>query len=89
MALLQLMQDAVTDLTDYEEDIDKDTLIANIGFDSLDFVDIQLRIKKAFQVSISPDDFINNEIDTFGKLEAFINTLRESANSEQITEQQA
>ncbi len=46
-----------------EENIQRDTLLLNLGIDSLDFMEIMMHIEKTFDISV-PDSDVENAADT-------------------------
>lgn len=58
------MAETVADIKDIDvEDIKKDTLIKELNFDSLDFVELQVAVKKKFDFTMNNNFF--NEKTTF------------------------
>jgi acyl carrier protein len=73
MNVAEFLQDAIVEL----KDVDEATLIPALTFeelelDSLDYVEIQLRIKKKFKVEITPDLFASGQLKNLGDLYAYI-----------------
>ncbi|KGF81239.1 hypothetical protein IA69_14440 [Massilia sp. JS1662] len=73
MKVAEFLQDAIVEL----KDVDESTLIPALTFeelelDSLDYVEIQLRIKKKFKVEITPDLFASGQLKNLGDLYAYI-----------------
>ena len=73
MNVAEFLQDAIVEL----KDVDESTLIPALTFeelelDSLDYVEIQLRIKKKFKVEITPDLFASGQLKNLGDLYAYI-----------------
>ena len=59
------------------KDIDEAQLVPELTFeelalDSLDYVEIQLQIKKKYQVAIGPELFSSGQLTTLGDLYAYI-----------------
>ena len=73
MNVAEFLQDAIVEL----KDVDEATLVPALTFeelalDSLDYVEIQLRIKKKFKVEITPDLFASGQLKNLGDLTAYI-----------------
>jgi acyl carrier protein len=73
MNVAEFLQDAIVEL----KDVDEATLVPALTFeelelDSLDYVEIQLRIKKKFKVEITPELFASGQLKNLGDLYAYI-----------------
>ncbi len=73
MNVAEFLQDAIVEL----KDVDESALVPALAFeelelDSLDYVEIQLRIKKKFKVEITPDLFAAGQLKNLGDLYAYI-----------------
>jgi acyl carrier protein len=73
MNVAEFLQDAIVEL----KDVDEAALVPSLTFeelelDSLDYVEIQLRIKKTFKVEITPDLFASGQLKNLGDLAAYI-----------------
>ena len=73
MNVAEFLQDAIVEL----KDVDESTLVPALTFeelelDSLDYVEVQLRIKKKFKVEITPDLFASGQLKNLGDLYAYI-----------------
>ena len=73
MNVAEFLQDAIVEL----KDVDESTLIPALTFeelelDSLDYVEVQLRIKKKYKVEITPDLFASGQLKNLGDLYAYI-----------------
>lgn len=73
MNVAEFLQDAIVEL----KDVDESTLVPALTFeelelDSLDYVEIQLRIKKKFKVEITPELFASGQLKNLGDLYAYI-----------------
>lgn len=73
MNVAEFLQDAIVEL----KDVDEATLVPALTFeelalDSLDYVEIQLRIKKKFKVEITPELFALGQLMNLGDLYAYI-----------------
>ncbi|MCS0633583.1 phosphopantetheine-binding protein [Telluria mixta] len=80
MNVAEFLQDAIVEL----KDVDESTLIPALTFeelelDSLDYVEIQLRIKKKFKVEITPELFASGQLKNLGDLYAYIETNQPQA----------
>lgn len=73
----QFLRSAVLELKDIDESaLVPDLVLADIGLDSLDYVEIQLGVKKAFGVVVDPNLFISGQINTLGELSNYIESHR-------------
>lgn len=73
---LEFLKNAIIELTDFEKhELDDDMSMEDIALDSLDFVDIQIKIKKTYQVQIDPNKFINGEIVNITDFAKYIDSL--------------
>ncbi|MFJ1468993.1 acyl carrier protein [Massilia orientalis] len=73
MNVAEFLRDAIVEL----KDVDESALVPALTFeelelDSLDYVEIQLRIKKKFKVEITPDLFAAGQLKNLGDLYAYI-----------------
>ena len=73
MNVAEFLQDAIVEL----KDVDEAALVPALTFDeleldSLDYVEIQLRIKKTFKVEITPELFASGQLKNLGDLTAYI-----------------
>jgi acyl carrier protein len=73
MNVAEFLQDAIVEL----KDVDEAALVPALTFeelelDSLDYVEIQLRIKKTFKVEITPELFASGQLKNLGDLYAYI-----------------
>ena len=80
MNVAEFLQDAIVEL----KDVDESTLVPALTFeelelDSLDYVEIQLRIKKTFKVEITPELFASGQLRNLGDLTAYIEANRPQA----------
>ncbi|WP_445495471.1 acyl carrier protein [Photorhabdus sp. SF281] len=75
MKLFELLQSQITELTDIEpDDITLDTLLDDIHLVSLDFVSIQVALKREMGIQLNFDKFQRNETTTIAD---FVNYVRE------------
>jgi len=73
MNVAEFLQDAIVEL----KDVDESTLVPSLTFeelelDSLDYVEVQLRIKKKYKVDITSDLFASGQLKNLGDLTAYI-----------------
>ncbi len=62
------LTNAIGELVDFEvEDMKLTTGLMELGLDSLDYVSLQLAIKKEYAVEINFDDFTSGQITTIGE----------------------
>lgn len=79
MSTFEFLVDLVDDLVDLDDDITEETLLESIGLVSLDYIEVQVRIKKEYGVVLNPELFISGEIKSFGDLISFIDKEHSSA----------
>jgi acyl carrier protein len=71
--------DLILDLKDFDEDdINKDLTFEELDLDSLDFIEIQVVLKKNYGVTIQAEAFQEGEINTIGDLCKYVINLKES-----------
>jgi acyl carrier protein len=71
--VFEFLKNAVLELKDIEpEDIELDTSLEALALDSLDYVDVQVNIRKTYKVEILPELFTSGRIKTIGELAAHI-----------------
>lgn len=69
----QFLRDTILELKDIDEDkLTPQLLIEDLGFESLDYVEIQVGIKKNFGVEIDPGLFQSGTLKTLGDLSRYI-----------------
>jgi len=69
----QFLRETILELKDIEEDkLTPQLPIDELGFESLDYVEIQVGIKKNFGVEIDPGLFQSGAIKTLGDLSRYI-----------------
>lgn len=67
------LTNAIGDLVDFEvEDMKPETGLLELGLDSLDYVSLQLAIKKKYGVEINFDDFTSGQITTIAQFCGYI-----------------
>lgn len=72
-AVFNFLKDAVLELKDIEPaDITESTELEGIDLQSLDYVDIQVNIRKTYGVAISSEVFSTGTVKTMGELAAYI-----------------
>lgn len=73
MQIDQFLRNAILELKDFDEsELVPEMTIENLKLDSLDYVEIQVGIKKQFNVSVEPELFVKGVIKTLGDLVAYI-----------------
>lgn len=71
--IFSVVCDVITSLKDVEADqLSLETRIDSLDMDSLDFVELQVVVKKNFAVHIDPEKFISGEIEYLSDLCRFI-----------------
>lgn len=77
--VFQVVQDLILELKDVEEDgVTLDTSIESLALDSLDFVELQLVVKKKVGVALDPQAFVNRKIATLRQLCEYVVELKEA-----------
>ncbi|MFP5391656.1 MAG: phosphopantetheine-binding protein [Gammaproteobacteria bacterium] len=77
-SVFQFLKDAVLELKDIEEDdVTPESALETIDLESLDYVDLQVSIRKKYQLEIPSDLFVSGQISTLGQLASYI--VEESA----------
>ncbi|MBR7780556.1 acyl carrier protein [Undibacterium luofuense] len=70
---LEFLKNEIADLVDFEpEEMKEDTPLAALELDSLDYVSLQLAVKKKFAVQINFDDFTSGQITSLGQFCSYI-----------------
>jgi acyl carrier protein len=73
MQIEQFLRDAILELKDVDEaSLVSETSVEDLQLDSLDYVEIQVGIKRQYGVTIEPEKFANGVIKTLGDLGAYI-----------------
>ncbi|AWK44185.1 hypothetical protein GPY51_10025 [Photorhabdus laumondii subsp. laumondii] len=76
MKLFELLQSQITELTDIEpEDITLDTLLDDIHLVSLDFVSIQVALKREMGIQLNFDKFQRDNTTTIGDFVNYVSEL--------------
>jgi acyl carrier protein len=69
MQVEEFLRNVILELKDVDEDrLVPELVIDSLALDSLDFVEIQLGIKKAYNVSVEPEVFAQGTVRTLGDL---------------------
>ncbi len=69
----EFLTNAIGDLVDFEvADMKPETGLLELGLDSLDYVSLQLAIKKKYGVEINFDDFTSGQITTIAEFCSYI-----------------
>ncbi|MCF2909097.1 acyl carrier protein [Pseudoalteromonas sp. DL2-H2.2] len=70
----------ILELKDFEEeDISAGMSFEELSLDSLDFIEMQVSMKKKFQVVIKPEVFESGEISTLSQMCDYVVSLQEEA----------
>lgn len=68
-----IIKDQVGELTDFDVDtINKETPISDFGFVSLDFLSIQVALKRALGINVDLNQLAEANLTTFGELVEFL-----------------
>ena len=71
--VFDIVRELILELKDVEEnDVTLETTIESLSLDSLDFVEMQVVIKKKISVALVPESFTNSNISTLRQLCEFI-----------------
>lgn len=82
MQVFDFLKEAILSLTDFDEDaLSPDSALEDISLDSLDYVEIQVGLKKNFGVQPDGEYLASGKIKTLGELCAYIDSLRSAAPS--------
>ena len=72
-AIFEFLKNAILEVKDIEEDdVQPDTGLELLALESLDYVDIQVNIKKTYNVEMTSDQFASGKIKTLGELAGHI-----------------
>jgi len=73
--VLEFLQTTILDMKDIDEDIvQPQTALESLELDSLDYVEVQVNIKKNYGVDLTPDLFATGKINSIGNLVDYIVT---------------
>lgn len=76
MEILNVLVDVINENVDHNlSEINQDTLLDSINLDSLDYVAIQVAIRKAIGVALDFDELTNVKPKTIGDLSNYIEEL--------------
>jgi len=77
MTVDKFLCDMILELKDIEEsDLNPETTLEKLDLDSLDYVELQVGIKKKFGVSMEPELFLSGKIKTFGDVCSYVDNAR-------------
>lgn len=78
--VLDFLREVIPEMKDVEpEDIQLSSTIESLEFDSLDFVEIQLAIRKGFAVELQQENFVDGQVRTVDDLCAYVAARSNSA----------
>jgi acyl carrier protein len=67
--IFEFLKNAILEVKDIEEnDVKPEISLESLALESLDYVDIQVNIKKKYNVEMTSDQFASGEIKTLGEL---------------------
>lgn len=73
MEPITLLINAISDLTDVDiSTLSGDTIVTDTGLDSLDYVDLFLRIKKEYGIHVDPEALTAQKLATLDDLSGYI-----------------
>jgi len=79
-SVLLFLKGVITEMKDVEEDdIGMESTLAEIALDSLDYVEIQLAVKKQYSVDVSQNAFLDGSIKTMQDFCSFVCSAADSA----------
>lgn len=71
--VFEFLRDSILELKDIEaEDIKMESELETIDLESLDYVDLQVNIRKKYKIEILSDLFVSGQIKTVGELATYI-----------------
>jgi len=77
--VFQVVSDLILELKDVDEDgVTLDTTIESLALDSLDFVELQLVVKKKVGVALDPQAFASRAIATLRQLCEYVVEVKEA-----------
>ena len=67
------LRDLITDMKEVDEgSIEPTSTFESLGLDSLDFVELQVAVKKKFKVDLLPENFSSGKIVNMNQIVAYI-----------------
>ncbi|MBI2308431.1 MAG: hypothetical protein HYU78_14095 [Rhodocyclales bacterium] len=72
----EFLAQSVRNICDYDGEITETTLLKDLQLESLDYVAIQIDIKRHLGIDIDYDDFTERRIETVGDFVRYIDSLR-------------
>ena len=67
------LKEIILELKDIDEDrLTEDLSIQELALESLDYVELQVLVKKRYGVEVNPDLFMNGKLSTFGDVVAYV-----------------
>lgn len=72
----EFLAQSVRNICDYEGEITEVTPLKDLQLESLDYVAIQIDIKRHLGIDIDYDDFLERKIETVGDFVHYIDSLR-------------
>lgn len=77
MSVHAFLTETILELNDIEEDkLTPELSLEELALESLDYVEIQVLIKKRYAIDIAPSLFSSGQIKTLGELSAYIEEHR-------------
>jgi acyl carrier protein len=78
--VLNFVKETITEIKDVDENlIAPNTRLEEIELDSLDYVEVQLAVRKKYDVSVEQDLFVNGTISTIGEFCNYIANASQGA----------
>lgn len=73
MEIYEFLKSTILELNDVDEErITPSLMVKDLALDSLDYVQIQVSIKKKYGVQVSPEVFASGKVQTVGDLCSYI-----------------
>lgn len=79
MNTLELLIDTVEELVDVDTNLNADTTIEEMGLVSLDYIEIQVVLKKTYGMVMNAELFESGKIKTLGDFAKYIDTHKEKS----------
>ena len=85
--VLSFLRTVITEMKDVEEDeIQLESRMEDLALDSLDYVEIQLAVKKQYGANVAQTDFVKDGIKTIGDFCAFVSSAITAGQSGRVGE---
>jgi acyl carrier protein len=79
LEIFSFVKERILSFLDIEESTIVPTAqIAELGLESLDFIEIQVELEKAYGVKVPPSVFANGEVKTMGQFASYVSARRQA-----------